>query len=70
MAEKKTATKSSTARDKKSAGFTDDERAAMKERAKELKAEARQGLAWEQGGRRERLARQGCRDARTGPNDG
>ncbi len=43
MAEKKTATKSSTARDKKSAGFTDDERAAMKERAKELKAEARRG---------------------------
>ena len=43
MAEKKTTTKSSTARDKKSAGFTDDERAAMKERAKELKAEARRG---------------------------
>ena len=30
-----------TATDKKSKGFTDDERAAMKERAKELKAEAR-----------------------------
>ena len=43
MAEKKTATKSSTARDKKSAGFTDDERAAMKERATELKAEAGRG---------------------------
>ena len=69
MAEKKTATKSSTARDKKSTGFTDDERAAMKERAKELKAEARR-LAWEQGGRGERLARQDRRDARTGSNDG
>jgi hypothetical protein len=33
--------KSITAIDKKSKGFTDDERAAMKERAKELKAEAR-----------------------------
>ena len=34
-------TKSTTAIDKKSKGFTDEERAAMKERAKELKAEAR-----------------------------
>jgi uncharacterized protein YdhG (YjbR/CyaY superfamily) len=33
--------KSTTARDKKSAGFTAEERAAMKERAQELKAEAR-----------------------------
>jgi uncharacterized protein YdhG (YjbR/CyaY superfamily) len=33
--------KSTTATDEKSKGFTDDERAAMKERAKELKAEAR-----------------------------
>jgi len=32
--------KSTTASDKKSKGFTDDERAAMKERAQELKAEA------------------------------
>ena len=32
---------SSTAINKKSTGFTDEERAAMKERAKELKAEAR-----------------------------
>jgi uncharacterized protein YdhG (YjbR/CyaY superfamily) len=31
----------STTTDKKSKGFTDDERAAMKERARELKAEAR-----------------------------
>jgi uncharacterized protein YdhG (YjbR/CyaY superfamily) len=35
--------KSATATDKKSAGFTDEERAAMKERAQELKAEARSG---------------------------
>ena len=41
MAEKKTAKKSRRPRrEKKSAGFTDDERAAMKERAAELKAEA------------------------------
>jgi uncharacterized protein YdhG (YjbR/CyaY superfamily) len=33
--------KNTTARDKKSAGFTAEERAAMKERAQELKAEAR-----------------------------
>src|SRR3990172_8301497 len=33
--------KSTTATNKKSKGFTDEERAAMKERAKELKAEAR-----------------------------
>jgi uncharacterized protein YdhG (YjbR/CyaY superfamily) len=36
-------TKSSTATGNKSKGFTDDERAAMKERAQELKAEARRG---------------------------
>jgi uncharacterized protein YdhG (YjbR/CyaY superfamily) len=41
MAEKKTAKKSTTKTNKKSDGFTDAERAAMKERAKELKAEAR-----------------------------
>jgi uncharacterized protein YdhG (YjbR/CyaY superfamily) len=35
--------KSSTAINKKSNGFTDEERAAMKERAQELKAEARRG---------------------------
>jgi uncharacterized protein YdhG (YjbR/CyaY superfamily) len=34
--------KSTTANNKKSKGFTDEERAAMKERAKELKAEARE----------------------------
>jgi uncharacterized protein YdhG (YjbR/CyaY superfamily) len=35
--------KSTTAVKKKSKGFTDEERAAMKERARELKAEARRG---------------------------
>ena len=36
-----TTNKSTTKNDKKSKGFTDEERAAMKERAQELKAEAR-----------------------------
>jgi uncharacterized protein YdhG (YjbR/CyaY superfamily) len=36
-------TKSATAINKKSKGFTDEERAAMKERAQELKSEARRG---------------------------
>jgi len=35
--------KSTTANNKKYEGFTDEERAAMKERARELKAEARRG---------------------------
>jgi uncharacterized protein YdhG (YjbR/CyaY superfamily) len=35
--------KSTTAPDKKSKGFTDEERAAMKERVQELKAETRRG---------------------------
>ena len=35
--------KSATASNKKTKGFTDEERAAMKERARELKAEARRG---------------------------
>jgi uncharacterized protein YdhG (YjbR/CyaY superfamily) len=35
--------RSTSATDKQSKGFTDEERAAMKERAKELKAEARRG---------------------------
>jgi uncharacterized protein YdhG (YjbR/CyaY superfamily) len=50
MAERKTAkkgtqksTKSTTAINKKSKGFTGEERAAMKERAQELKAEGRRG---------------------------
>jgi uncharacterized protein YdhG (YjbR/CyaY superfamily) len=50
MAERKPATKStprsvksSTAADETSNGFSDDERAAMRERAQELKAEARRG---------------------------
>ncbi len=37
--------KSATAINKKAKGFTDEERAAMKERAKEMKAEARRGAA-------------------------
>jgi uncharacterized protein YdhG (YjbR/CyaY superfamily) len=50
MAERKTAkkgtqrsAKSTTKKDEKSKGFTDEERAAMKERAQELKAAARRG---------------------------
>ncbi|MCT9929848.1 DUF1801 domain-containing protein [Planotetraspora sp. A-T 1434] len=38
-----TSTKSTSAADKKYDGFTDEERGAMKERAKELKASARRG---------------------------
>jgi uncharacterized protein YdhG (YjbR/CyaY superfamily) len=41
--ETKKSAKSTTATSKKSNGFTDEERAAMKERAQELKAEARRG---------------------------
>ena len=41
MAETKPAKKSTTASGKKSTGFTAEERAAMRERARELKAEAR-----------------------------
>src|SRR4029453_4554846 len=45
MSPKKTqkSAKSTTATNKKSKGFTDEERAAMKERAQELKADARRG---------------------------
>src|ERR671920_843111 len=39
----KKSTKSTAATGKKSKGFTDDERAAMKERAQELEAQARRG---------------------------
>jgi uncharacterized protein YdhG (YjbR/CyaY superfamily) len=42
-------TKATTASNKKSDGFTAEERAAMKERAKELKAEARANKKREQG---------------------
>jgi uncharacterized protein YdhG (YjbR/CyaY superfamily) len=52
---KKPAENTSAAR-KKSGGFSDDERAAMKERAKELKAEARRGADRAEG-ERELLAR-------------
>lgn len=44
-------TKNSTAINKKSNGFTDEERAAMKERAKELKAEASANKKKEEGER-------------------
>jgi uncharacterized protein YdhG (YjbR/CyaY superfamily) len=43
-------TKSTTATGKKSKGFTDEERAAMKERAQELKAEARRTSRAEKAG--------------------
>jgi uncharacterized protein YdhG (YjbR/CyaY superfamily) len=50
--------KSTTAINKKSKGFTDEERAAMKERAQELKAEARRGRrADEADGERDVLAK-------------
>jgi hypothetical protein len=52
---------------KKSKGFTAEERAAMKERAKELKAEAREQ---EEGGRGERPAREDRRNAGTGSRHG
>jgi uncharacterized protein YdhG (YjbR/CyaY superfamily) len=42
MSQKKT-TKSTATSDETSTGFTDEERAAMKERAKEMKTEARRG---------------------------
>ncbi|MGH3023644.1 MAG: iron chaperone [Gaiellaceae bacterium] len=45
MAEKKPAKKGTTKSAKKSQGFTAEERAAMRERAQELKAEARQADA-------------------------
>ena len=60
-------TKSTTAIGKKSKGFTDEERAAMKERAQELKAEAREQ---EEGGWGERRAREDRRDAGTGSRHG
>jgi hypothetical protein len=41
MKKREEVAQSTTAKGKKSKGFTDEERAAMKERAKELKAEAR-----------------------------
>jgi uncharacterized protein YdhG (YjbR/CyaY superfamily) len=41
--------KSTTAKNKKSSGFTEEERAAMKERAEELKAAGRRGAGKEDG---------------------
>ena len=56
---------------KKSNGFTDEERAAMRERAQELKADARRGRAEEEkGGRGRRGAREDRRDAGTGSRHG
>ncbi len=43
MEDTRKSAKSTTAVEKKSEGFTDEERAAMKERARELKASARRG---------------------------
>jgi uncharacterized protein YdhG (YjbR/CyaY superfamily) len=43
MKDTKKSAKSTTATDKKFEGFTDEERAAMKDRAQELKADARRG---------------------------
>jgi uncharacterized protein YdhG (YjbR/CyaY superfamily) len=61
MSPKKDTQKSSTrttATNKKSKGFTDDERAAMKERARELKTEARRGPRRDQAdGEKDVLAR-------------
>jgi uncharacterized protein YdhG (YjbR/CyaY superfamily) len=53
-----TSAKTVTTIDKTSKGFTDEERAAMKERARELKAEARRGpLAQKADGERDVLAK-------------
>jgi uncharacterized protein YdhG (YjbR/CyaY superfamily) len=49
--ETKKSTKSTTANNKKGKGFTDEEKAAMKERAKELKAEERANKKKEEGER-------------------
>jgi uncharacterized protein YdhG (YjbR/CyaY superfamily) len=49
--------KSTTVSNKKSKGFTDEERAAMKERARELKAEARRGPRAKKDGEGELLAK-------------
>ncbi len=59
---------STTAIGKTSKGFTDEERAAMKERAKELKAEDAREQG--QGGRRKRRAREDRRDAGTRAHHG
>jgi uncharacterized protein YdhG (YjbR/CyaY superfamily) len=55
---RRSANATTTPTSKKSKGFTDDERAAMKERAQELKAEARRGSRGDQAdGEREVLAK-------------
>jgi hypothetical protein len=45
MTDTQKSAKTTTVTNKKSQGFTDEERAAMKERAQELKAEARRASA-------------------------
>ena len=68
MSERKDTRRSTKGADTTAKGFTDDERAAMKERAQELKAEARRGQG--QGGRETRPAREDRRDAGTGSRHG
>src|SRR5215203_4663487 len=67
-------TKSTTAINKKSKAFTDEERAAMKERAQEARPRAKGGSeprpARGQGGRGERRAREDRRDGGTGSRHG
>ena len=64
MAESIRSAKGTTASGNASKGFTEEERAAMKERAKELKAEARANK--DKGGRGKRRTCGDCRDAGTG----
>jgi uncharacterized protein YdhG (YjbR/CyaY superfamily) len=56
-ARKGTKTSATTATGKASQGFTDEERAAMKERSQELKAEARRGRAGKADGEHDVLAK-------------
>ena len=67
MATQKTV-KSNNAKGKASSGFTAEERAAMKERARELKAEALKADGGEHGAREDRRdAETGSRHGRTAP---
>ena len=74
MSERKDTRRSTKGADTTAKGFTDDERAAMKERAQELKAEARRGKDRE-AGKRDLLAKiaempwTGSRPGRAGPCD-
>ena len=62
--------KRTTAVDKTSTRFTAEERAAMKERAKELKADARRGSRADEADTEERRAREDRRDAGAGSRHG